>query len=107
MKREDAGDLITKSDFKIQATVYMQVSVNRNLSKIGPNLKISPCTPSVLNEVVTKGAFFTEVHVHPLFTYATIHAVIQEAPTVQEEGLTNESRYHLLLHMYDLRGTEV
>ena len=42
----------------------MQVSVYRNLSKIGPHLKISPCTPSVLDEVVTKGAFFAEVQVH-------------------------------------------
>ena len=72
-------------------TVYVQVSVYRNLSKISPPLKISPCTASVLNEDFTKGAFFAEVQVHHLFTYATIHAIIQEASTVQEEGLTNES----------------
>ena len=68
----------------------MQVSVYRNFSKIGPPLKISPCTPSVLNEVVTKSLKYMYTH---LFIYASIHAVIQEASTVQEEGLTNESRY--------------
>ena len=47
------------------------------------------------------------MYTHAPFTYASIHAIIQEAPTVQEEGLTNKSWYHLLLHMYDLWGTEM
>jgi len=54
-----------------------------------------------LNELVAKGAFPTKV-CPPIYT--TVHVVMhvhQRNSIVQEEGLTNEGRYHLQLqHEY-------
>ena len=66
--------------------------------------------PPFLNEVVAKGAFLSKV-CPPI--YVAVHAVMlskkhHRSSTVQEEGLTNEGRHHLLLlcnHAHDKRGT--
>ena len=55
--------------------------------------------PPFLNEVVTKGAFLCKVH-PPIC--AVVHGVMlskkhQRSSTLQEEGLINEGRHHLLL----------
>ena len=53
-----------------------------------------------MNEIVAEGAFLSKVH-PPI--YAIVHAVMlskkhqRSSSTVQEEGLTNEGRHHLLL----------
>ena len=75
--------------------VYMASSTVT--SKIGSTLEISP--PPFLNKDVAKGAFLSKVR---LPIYATVHAVMlskkhRRSSTVQEKGLTNEGRHHLLL----------
>ena len=37
----------------------------------------------------------------------TSFLAVLELPIVQEGGLTNEGRHHLLLYLYNFRGTEI
>ena len=80
------------------------------MSKIGPPLKIR--TPAPFFEwSVAKAAFLSKVH-PPIYMYATVHLVklIKKhwrSSIVQEEGLTNKGRHHLLLlhkQAHDKRG---
>ena len=62
-----------------------------------------------MNKFVAKGAFVWKVH---LPIYAAVHAVMLgkkhgRSSTLQEEGLTNEGKHHLLLlhnQAHDKRG---
>ena len=52
--------------------------------------------PPFLNEVIAKHIFLSKVHVS-IHTVDMVSKKHQRSNTVQEEGLTNEGRHHLLL----------
>ena len=83
-----------------------EVVVYRNLLKTGPPSKISPLP--FLNEVVAKGAFsLSGQYTHLLMPQHMQLCLARSSSTVQEEELTNEARYYLLLlhkQTYGKRG---